>query len=104
VQPDEDLIQDIINRIIDAVQPEQIILFGSAARGEMGRNSDIDLLVIKSGVHRRQAIGKIYRHMIGAGYPVDVIVAHPEDIERYGDSPALVYREALSRGRVVYAE
>lgn len=103
MKPDEKLIQDIVNRIVDAVQPEQIILFGSAARGEMGRNSDIDLLVIKSGVHRRNTIGEIYRSMIGAGYPVDIVVAHPEDIERYGESPALIYRDALRSGRVLYA-
>lgn len=102
MQPDEKALQTIIDRIVDATQPEQIILFGSAARGDMGRNSDIDLLVIKSDVHRRQTMGMLHRIMIGAGYPVDVIVAHPEDIERYGDSPALIYRSALTTGIVIY--
>ncbi len=33
---------------------------------------------------------------------VDLVIATPEDIERYGDSPPLVYRRALREGRVVY--
>ena len=41
-------------------KPGKIIMFGSAARGEMGPNSDVDLLVIKSGVHRRKLAMKIY--------------------------------------------
>ncbi|HEV8717222.1 MAG TPA: nucleotidyltransferase domain-containing protein, partial [Candidatus Binatia bacterium] len=39
----------IIKRIVEVAQPEKIILFGSAAREEMGPNSDVDLLVIKAG-------------------------------------------------------
>jgi predicted nucleotidyltransferase len=32
----DELLQEIVRRIVAAVQPEKIILFGSAARGEMG--------------------------------------------------------------------
>jgi len=45
----EETLQEIIRRIVKVAQPEKIILFGSAARGEMGPNSDVDLLVIKRG-------------------------------------------------------
>jgi predicted nucleotidyltransferase len=38
-------LEEIVRRVVETVQPEKIILFGSAARGEMGRDSDIDLLV-----------------------------------------------------------
>jgi hypothetical protein len=47
---------------------------------------------------------EIYRRLVGVGYGVDVIVATPEDIERYGSSPALIYRPALRDGKVVYDE
>jgi predicted nucleotidyltransferase len=43
-----EILQEIVRRIVAAVQPEKIILFGSAARQEMGPDSDLDLLVIKS--------------------------------------------------------
>ena len=84
-------------------QPEKIILFGSAAREERGPNSDVDLLVIKAGVHRLDLAGKIYRNLHGVGEAVDVVVATPEDVERYRESPALVIAPALKEGKVVYA-
>jgi predicted nucleotidyltransferase len=84
-------------------QPEKIILFGSAARGTLGPNSDVDLLVIKAGqVHRGQLTDEIYMNLWGVEYPVDVIVVSPEDVERYRNSPALVIAPALSEGRVIY--
>lgn len=98
-----DVLAEVVRRIVSIAQPEQIIFFGSAARGETHADSDLDLLVIKSGAHRRDLAGKIYRHLIGVGRPVDVLVARPEDVERFGHSPALVLEPALREGIVIYA-
>ena len=46
----EDLIQEIVRRILTVADPEKIILFGSAATGNMTRDSDIDLLVVESEI------------------------------------------------------
>ena len=46
---DQETLDDIIQRIVEVAQPERIVLFGSAARGDMTRNSDVDLLIIKEG-------------------------------------------------------
>jgi predicted nucleotidyltransferase len=94
----------IIRRIVEVAQPEKIILFGSAARGEMGPHSDVDLLVIKSDAHRLELTGQIYRHMHGVGAAVDIIVVTPEDVERYRHSHALVIAPALREGKVVYVD
>lgn len=102
---DRAVLDEIVRRIVEVAQPERIILFGSAARGEMGPHSDLDLLVIKRGeYHRGQVAGDIYMNMFGAGHAVDIIVATPEDIELYGDSPYLVYQPALRDGRVIYGD
>ena len=54
----EKTLQEIIRRIVAVAQPEKIILFGSAARGEMGPNSDADFWVIKAmGHHGRGVAG-----------------------------------------------
>ena len=98
----QEKLHEIIRRIVEVAQPEKIILFGSAARGEMGPHSDVDLLVIKSGAHRLELTGEIYRHMHGVGEAVDIIVVTPEDVERYRDSHALVIAPALREGKVVY--
>ncbi|MGC9400536.1 MAG: nucleotidyltransferase domain-containing protein [Anaerolineae bacterium] len=100
---EQDVLDDIIRRIVEVAQPEKIIMFGSAARGEMGPHSDVDLLVIKSGAHRRRLAQEIYMHMRGAGQAVDVIVVTPEDVERYKNSFALVIEPALREGKVIYA-
>ena len=99
----EEILQEIVRRIVETVKPEKIILFGSAARGEMGPDSDLDLLVVKSCGHRRRTATKIERSLIGIGIPTDIIVAKPEDIERYKDSIGLIYRPALTEGKVLYA-
>ena len=96
------ILDDIIRRIVDVAQPEKIILFGSAARGDMGSNSDVDLLVVKEGVHRRRLAGRIYENLYGAGAAVDLIVVTPTDVERYKDTHALVIKPALQEGKVVY--
>jgi uncharacterized protein len=98
------VLRDILRRVVEVAHPDKIILFGSAARGEMGPNSDVDLLVIKSGrFHRRRLAEEIYMHMEGAGAAVDVILVTPEEVARYGDTPWLVIAPALTEGRVVYA-
>ena len=100
---DKRLLKEIVRRIVEAVQPEKIILFGSAARGEMGPNSDLDFLVIKSCKNRRETARRIRRRLIGIGVPKDIIVATPEDIEHYKDAVGLIYRPALREGKVLYA-
>lgn len=101
---DAEVLAEIVRRIVRVAAPEQILLFGSAARGEASDNSDLDLLVIKSGeFHRGLLTEEIYLNLIGVGRAVDVIVVTPEDIERYRDSPALVIAPALREGRTIYA-
>jgi predicted nucleotidyltransferase len=89
--------------VVAVAQPERIILFGSAARGTMGPNSDVDLLVVKGGrFDRGKLTSAIYRNMYGADEAVDVIVVTPEEVERYRNTPCLVICPALREGRVVY--
>lgn len=99
----EEILQEIVRRIVAAVQPQKIILFGSAAREEMGPDSDVDLLVVKPCGHRRKTARKIERSLIGIGIPTDIIVAKPDDIECYKDTIGLIYRPALREGKTIYA-
>ena len=95
--------KEIVARIVRVAQPQKIILFGSAARGNARPDSDIDLLVVKDGVKRRALAGLIYRSLIGVGRAIDIVVASSDDIERYGNSPSLFLYPALREGRVIYA-
>jgi predicted nucleotidyltransferase len=93
----------VLQRILSVVQPRRVILFDSAARGQMTPDSDLDLLVIVPGpVHRRRIEQQIYRNLRGVLVPVDVVVATEEDIENYGNKVGMIYRPALREGKVVH--
>ena len=99
---DQQTLDDIIRRIVEVAKPEKIILFGSAARGEMNRHSDVDLLIIKECADPLELMGQIYQNLHGAGAAIDAIVVTPQSVERYKDSHALVIKPALREGRIVY--
>ncbi len=100
---DPAVLNDIVTRVVKAAKPERIVLFGSAARGKMGPNSDVDLLVIKGGkFDRGRLTTAIYRHLYGVEAAVDVVVVTPGEVERYRDTPCLVICPALREGEVVY--
>ncbi|MHC4521608.1 MAG: nucleotidyltransferase domain-containing protein, partial [Planctomycetota bacterium] len=64
--PRQDLLDEIVQRVVRVVQPRRILLFGSAARGRLGPDSDLDLLVIvREPVHRRAVAQEIYRNLHG---------------------------------------
>src|SRR5277367_784841 len=77
-KPDPAILADIIKRVVEAAHPEKIVLFGSAARGTMGPDSDLDLLVIKGGkFNRHRVTTAIYRNLSGA-IGVDAMVVTPD--------------------------
>ncbi len=99
------VLAEVVRRIVEAAQPDKIILFGSAARGRLGPNSDLDLLVIKSGKFNRDRLTTaVYRALRGVRAAVDVVIVTPEEVERYRDTPCLVICPALREGKVVYAD
>lgn len=99
----EALLGEITRRIRAVSDPEQIILFGSYARGEAGPDSDVDVLVIERDVAApRRASTALRRALRGLPAPIDVIVASSDDVERYRDNIGLVFHPALREGRVLY--
>jgi len=100
----ETILEEIVRRIVAVAHPQQIILFGSAAREQMGPHSDLDLLVVvKETAHRRRLAQAIYRNLIGAGFAADIIVVTADDVRRYAHQPGMVIQPALQEGRIVYA-
>jgi predicted nucleotidyltransferase len=100
---DQKTLDEIIRRIVEVAQPKKIILFGSAATGRMGPNSDLDLLVIMAdGIHRRRTAQAIYSSLKGLGLAKDIVVATEGDVRNYGDNPSLVLCPALREGRELY--
>jgi predicted nucleotidyltransferase len=98
-----EMIEEIVRRVTTAVHPLRVVLFGSAARGEMGPRSDVDLLiVVPDGTRRRDASRKAFRSLSGLGIAKDVIVVTESDVKQFGKNPSLVIKPALEEGREVY--
>jgi len=104
MSPNEQQVNELVRQIVEAVHPLRIILFGSAARGEAGPESDIDVMVVMpEGTHRRHTAQHLYRSIRGVTTPFDVLVATPDDLERHRDNPGLIYHDILEEGRTIYA-
>jgi len=100
VQHDIAILREVVRRIIEVAQPEQVILFGSAARGQLGPDSDFDLLVIKSDVADTRALTRyIHAHLFDIRVPIDIIVATPEEVEA---SERKMLGQIYTQGRRIY--
>lgn len=100
--PNERILGDVVQRIVRAVDPDRIVLFGSGARGTMKAGSDLDLLVVKAGCNSRELAVRAQCGLSAEGPPVDVIAATPEQAEKHRDSLSLVLGPALREGITVY--
>ena len=100
---DESLVEEIVRRILAAAAPDKIILFGSAATGEMTHDSDIDLLVVEAdpGNRRKESV-KIDAALGGLGYPFDVIVISSEWFEASKNVIGGIAYPADKYGKVIY--
>ncbi len=93
----------LVSKIVETVQPRRVVLFGSAARGQMGPHSDVDLLVVMpDGVHRRQTAQRLYRALAGLGVAKDIVVVTESDVRQFANEPSLVVQPALRDGRELY--
>ena len=102
--PTPQTIEELVRRIVEGVHPQRIILFGSAARGDMRPDSDIDVLVVMpEGVHRRRTTQELHERLFGFPLPVDILVATPADLEKHQDNLGLIYHKILREGREIYA-
>jgi len=92
-----------VERIVQELQPEKIILFGSYAYGTPSPGSDVDLLVImeteESSKERSWAVSRL---LIPRPFPVDILVRTPQEIQRALAKGDFFIREIIAQGRVLY--
>jgi len=77
-----ELIKYIVNKIVQEIQPEKIILFGSYARGDFDQESDLDLFIIKDGEESSRIMRRKVESLLwGRRFPMDIIVRKPEEVD-----------------------
>ena len=100
---DESLIEEIVRRILSVAAPDKIILFGSAATGQMTRDSDIDLLIVETDPGDQRKESRRFREMLrGLGYPLDVIVVSTEWFDESKEIIGGIAYPANKYGKVIY--
>ena len=92
-----------IQKIVDELNPEKIILFGSYAYGNPTPNSDVDLLVVlKTNASLKERSWKVSRLLLPRPFPVDILVKTPKEVEKALQSGNFFLQEILNRGKVLY--
>jgi predicted nucleotidyltransferase len=93
----------IIGIIIQTIDPDSIILFGSRATGNFHAESDYDICILKTGIKERRKTAKLlYRALYGVGSSVDILVETPALFETNKMNPHLIYRDIARFGKIVY--
>ena len=85
------LLQQMVDAIVAEVDPDQVILFGSRARGDARQDSDVDLIVLESAPFgeertRHAEEERIRRALSEFGVAKDILVYSQEDVEYWRDS------------------
>ena len=107
VRVTDELLDRMVRAIVDEVDPEKVILFGSRGRGDAGADSDVDLLVIEAEPfgpdrNKHREMLRLNRAVRDFRVPKDILVFSNEEVEYWHDSLNHVLARALREGRVLY--
>lgn len=102
---DDPVLAEIVRRLVRALAPERVYLFGSKARGDAGPDSDYDLLVVvrsspEPGYRRDRAA---YRALRGIPAAKDVLVWTRKEFDARLDLPASLPATVIREGTLLYA-
>ena len=93
----------IVQEIVTNFQPEKIILFGSAARGHMTYDSDIDLLLIKKTTDRpADRLRRAWYSLTNWDAPIDFLVYTPEEFHKARQEQSVLIADILREGKTLY--
>jgi len=97
------VLEEVVRRLVNAVNPDRIYLFGSRARGDHAPDSDVDLLIVRDSTEprHRRAI-PAYRALRGMAVPKDLLWFTPQEVAEWRGVTNHVLHQALREGRLLY--
>jgi predicted nucleotidyltransferase len=100
---DENLLNEVVQRILTVTNPDKIILFGSYARGDANKDSDLDILIIQpSDLPRYKRSTPIRLALLGVFPSKDIVVYTPEEVEEWKTASASFIANVLREGKILY--
>lgn len=100
---DEQILQQVVKRLVTAAQPKRVILFGSYGRGNADEDSDLDLMVIERQVDNQyEEMIRLQKAVGNVGVGVDVLVYSEAEYERRSQVPGTVLYWARKEGRTLF--
>jgi predicted nucleotidyltransferase len=94
-------IRRVVRRIVAVARPEQVVLFGSYAKGRATARSDLDVLVVVADGQRPRP-SDIVPYVAGSVIPVDVHIVTAEEFAEYGNEPYHFLQSVRRSGRTMY--
>ena len=106
-RPSDDTVSEVVQRLVDGVNPEQVILFGSRAPGDEREDSEIDLIVVESAPFgmarsRRKEAARLYEAVAGIDATTDILVYSRAELDAWRSSRNHVLGRAVRAGKVVH--
>jgi predicted nucleotidyltransferase len=101
---DSNLLNEIVQRLVDALHPEKIYLFGSHAYGQPNDDSDVDLFVVvnDSNLSSRMKAVEGYRALRGILVPTEIMVATQSTFEKRSHWLSSIERVVADKGKLLY--
>ena len=110
IRTSDKILKQAVDTIVQEVDPEQVYIFGSEARGEAEPDSDIDLLIVEkesvqAGENRLRRMGRLYRALAARdfGRSFDLLLFTEEEFNRWSQSVNHVIGRCSREGRLLYA-
>jgi len=99
------VLPEIVSRLRSVFDPCTIYLFGSCARGQITRSSDVDLLVVvpDSPLNFHDRTAAAYRVLERIGVPVDVMVYTRAEFDARASLPVSFEHSVRTNGVVLHA-
>ena len=99
----DDLLRELVRRILSVGSPEKIVLFGSRARGNARPDSDLDVLIIEESDRPRHRRAGRYRLALLGLFPAkDIVVWTPSEVEAWRGVPNAFITAILAEGKALY--